>query len=101
MTPIREIDETYDRMEKSDVKYRFVIDNASLCGPCVPANPASSGWLCQQQRWEHDMKNPGDLEYPGASGCSEQPLSVAVLAVPAVAALHRRVARDRPGAVTQ
>ena len=30
MTPIQKIDEAYDRMQKSDVKYRFVIDNASL-----------------------------------------------------------------------
>jgi uncharacterized zinc-type alcohol dehydrogenase-like protein len=30
MIPIQEIDEAYDRMQKSDVKYRFVIDNASL-----------------------------------------------------------------------
>ena len=30
MIPIQKIDEAYDRMEKSDVKYRFVIDNASL-----------------------------------------------------------------------
>ncbi len=29
-TDIRQIDEAYDRMQKSDVKYRFVIDNASL-----------------------------------------------------------------------
>ncbi|HJQ71404.1 MAG TPA: NAD(P)-dependent alcohol dehydrogenase [Blastocatellia bacterium] len=30
MIPIQNIDEAYDRMQKSDVKYRFVIDNASL-----------------------------------------------------------------------
>lgn len=30
MIPIQKIDEAYDRMQKSDVKYRFVIDNASL-----------------------------------------------------------------------
>jgi uncharacterized zinc-type alcohol dehydrogenase-like protein len=30
MIAIQEIDEAYDRMQKSDVKYRFVIDNASL-----------------------------------------------------------------------
>jgi uncharacterized zinc-type alcohol dehydrogenase-like protein len=30
MIPIQKIDEAYDRMEKSDVRYRFVIDNASL-----------------------------------------------------------------------
>jgi uncharacterized zinc-type alcohol dehydrogenase-like protein len=30
MIPIQKIDEAYDRMLKSDVKYRFVIDNASL-----------------------------------------------------------------------
>ena len=28
--PIQQIDEAYDRMQKSDVKYRFVIDNSSL-----------------------------------------------------------------------
>ncbi len=30
MIPIQQIDAAYDRMAKSDVKYRFVIDNASL-----------------------------------------------------------------------
>jgi alcohol dehydrogenase (NADP+) len=30
MIRIQEIDEAYERMLKSDVKYRFVIDNASL-----------------------------------------------------------------------
>jgi uncharacterized zinc-type alcohol dehydrogenase-like protein len=30
MIKIQEIDAAYDRMQKSDVKYRFVIDNASL-----------------------------------------------------------------------
>ena len=30
MIPIQKIDEAYDRMQKSDVKYRFVIDNSSL-----------------------------------------------------------------------
>jgi uncharacterized zinc-type alcohol dehydrogenase-like protein len=30
MIPIQKIDEAYDRMQKSDVKYRFVIDNKSL-----------------------------------------------------------------------
>jgi uncharacterized zinc-type alcohol dehydrogenase-like protein len=30
MIPIQQIDEAYDRMQRSDVKYRFVIDNASL-----------------------------------------------------------------------
>ena len=30
MIDIQEIDHAYDRMQKSDVKYRFVIDNASL-----------------------------------------------------------------------
>jgi uncharacterized zinc-type alcohol dehydrogenase-like protein len=30
MIPIQKIDEAYDRMQRSDVKYRFVIDNASL-----------------------------------------------------------------------
>ncbi len=32
MIRIDEIEEAYDRMQKSDVKYRFVIDNASLAG---------------------------------------------------------------------
>jgi uncharacterized zinc-type alcohol dehydrogenase-like protein len=32
MIPIQKIDEAYDRMQKSDVKYRFVIDNATLAG---------------------------------------------------------------------
>ncbi|HEV2539212.1 MAG TPA: NAD(P)-dependent alcohol dehydrogenase [Frateuria sp.] len=30
MIPVQQIDEAYDRMQRSDVKYRFVIDNASL-----------------------------------------------------------------------
>ncbi|MGN6520428.1 MAG: NAD(P)-dependent alcohol dehydrogenase [Dokdonella sp.] len=30
MIPIQKIDEAYDRMQKSDVKYRFVIDGASI-----------------------------------------------------------------------
>jgi uncharacterized zinc-type alcohol dehydrogenase-like protein len=30
MIPVQKIDEAYDRMVKSDVKYRFVIDNRSL-----------------------------------------------------------------------
>jgi uncharacterized zinc-type alcohol dehydrogenase-like protein len=30
MIPVQQIDEAYDRMQKSDVKYRFVIDNKSL-----------------------------------------------------------------------
>ena len=30
MIPIQAIDDAYDRMQKSDVKYRFVIDSASL-----------------------------------------------------------------------
>jgi uncharacterized zinc-type alcohol dehydrogenase-like protein len=30
--PVQRIDEAYDRMQRSDVKYRFVIDNASLAG---------------------------------------------------------------------
>ena len=30
--PIQRIDEAYERMLKSDVKYRFVIDMASLAG---------------------------------------------------------------------
>ena len=29
--PIDQINEAYERMIKGDVKYRFVIDNASLC----------------------------------------------------------------------
>ena len=32
MIPIQKIDEAYDRMQKSDVKYRFVIDAATLAG---------------------------------------------------------------------
>lgn len=32
MIPVQKIDEAYDRMLKSDVKYRFVIDSASLNG---------------------------------------------------------------------
>jgi alcohol dehydrogenase (NADP+) len=32
MIPMQKIDEAYDRMAKSDVKYRFVIDNATLAG---------------------------------------------------------------------
>jgi uncharacterized zinc-type alcohol dehydrogenase-like protein len=30
MIPIQQIEKAYERMLKSDVKYRFVIDNASL-----------------------------------------------------------------------
>jgi alcohol dehydrogenase (NADP+) len=30
MIPVQKIDEAYDRMQKSDVRYRFVIDSASL-----------------------------------------------------------------------
>ena len=30
MIKIQEISDAYDRMQKSDVKYRFVIENASL-----------------------------------------------------------------------
>jgi uncharacterized zinc-type alcohol dehydrogenase-like protein len=30
MIRIQQIDEAYDRMRRSDVKYRFVIDNATL-----------------------------------------------------------------------
>jgi uncharacterized zinc-type alcohol dehydrogenase-like protein len=30
MIEIQQIDEAYDRMVKSDVRYRFVIDSASL-----------------------------------------------------------------------
>lgn len=33
MINVQQIDEAYDRMVKSDVRYRFVIDNASLAGP--------------------------------------------------------------------
>jgi len=32
MIRVQQIDEAYDRMVKSDVKYRFVIDNATLAG---------------------------------------------------------------------
>ena len=32
MIRVQQIDEAYDRMLKSDVKYRFVIDNSSLAG---------------------------------------------------------------------
>ena len=32
MIPIQEIDTAYDRMQRGDVKYRFVIDNGSLGG---------------------------------------------------------------------
>jgi len=32
MIPVQQIDDAYERMLKSDVKYRFVIDNASLTG---------------------------------------------------------------------
>jgi uncharacterized zinc-type alcohol dehydrogenase-like protein len=32
MIPAQKIDEAYDRMVKGDVKYRFVIDNATLAG---------------------------------------------------------------------
>jgi alcohol dehydrogenase (NADP+) len=30
MIPIQQIDEAYERMQKSDVKYRFVIESATL-----------------------------------------------------------------------
>jgi uncharacterized zinc-type alcohol dehydrogenase-like protein len=30
--PVQQIDQAYDRMQRSDVKYRFVIDSASLAG---------------------------------------------------------------------
>jgi uncharacterized zinc-type alcohol dehydrogenase-like protein len=30
--PIQKVNEAYDRLEKADVKYRFVIDMASLRG---------------------------------------------------------------------
>jgi uncharacterized zinc-type alcohol dehydrogenase-like protein len=33
MIAVQQIDEAYDRMQRSDVKYRFVIDNASLETP--------------------------------------------------------------------
>jgi uncharacterized zinc-type alcohol dehydrogenase-like protein len=33
MTPVQKIHEAYGRMEKGDVKHRFVIDSASLCAP--------------------------------------------------------------------
>ena len=32
LIPIQQINEAYERMLNSDVKYRFVIDNASLRG---------------------------------------------------------------------
>lgn len=32
MIPIQKIEEAYDRMQKSDVKYRFVIDSSTLAG---------------------------------------------------------------------
>src|SRR5690606_26259638 len=32
MIPVQQIAEAYDRMQRSDVKYRFVIDNRSLAG---------------------------------------------------------------------
>jgi uncharacterized zinc-type alcohol dehydrogenase-like protein len=32
MIPIQKIDEAYERMLRSDVRYRFVIDSASLAG---------------------------------------------------------------------
>lgn len=37
MIPIQKIEEAYDRMQKSDVRYRFVIDNASLSGAFAAA----------------------------------------------------------------
>jgi uncharacterized zinc-type alcohol dehydrogenase-like protein len=30
MIPAQQIDEAYDRMQRGDVKYRFVIDNSTL-----------------------------------------------------------------------
>jgi uncharacterized zinc-type alcohol dehydrogenase-like protein len=36
MIPMQEIDAAYERMQRSDVKYRFVIDMASL-GGAAPA----------------------------------------------------------------
>ena len=35
--PIQQINEAYERMLKGDVKYRFVIDLASLKGETQPA----------------------------------------------------------------
>jgi uncharacterized zinc-type alcohol dehydrogenase-like protein len=32
MIPVQQIDEAYDRMARGDVKYRFVIDNATIAG---------------------------------------------------------------------
>jgi len=32
MIAAQEIDEAYDRMQRSDVKYRFVIDTATMAG---------------------------------------------------------------------
>jgi uncharacterized zinc-type alcohol dehydrogenase-like protein len=32
MIPVQQIDQAYDRMQRSDVKYRFVIDSQSLAG---------------------------------------------------------------------
>jgi alcohol dehydrogenase (NADP+) len=32
MISVQDVDKAYERMLKSDVKYRFVIDNASLAG---------------------------------------------------------------------
>ncbi len=37
MIPAQAIDEAYERMLRSDVKYRFVIDMASLGGPGAEA----------------------------------------------------------------
>ena len=37
MIPIQKINEAYERMLKSDVKYRFVIDMASLGGDAKTA----------------------------------------------------------------
>lgn len=37
LIPIQKVNEAYDRMVKSDVKYRFVIDMASLAGDGAPA----------------------------------------------------------------
>lgn len=36
MIPMQKINEAYERMQRSDVKYRFVIDNASLAASAAP-----------------------------------------------------------------
>ena len=47
MIRLQEIDNAYERMQRSDVKYRFVIDNVTLGAPPRP-RPASD--LAQAQR---------------------------------------------------